>query len=69
MSVLPTIYLATATTEKYAKDIVGNTDIFDGYISSCEQNNLKGDAKLVRIKEISPEFSYAGNDAVDFEIF
>ncbi|MBN7818454.1 UbiA family prenyltransferase [Bowmanella sp. Y57] len=63
------LYLATASNEKYAKEIVKNTDIFDGYISSCDAINLKGKAKLLRIKEISEKFSYAGNDLVDFEIF
>lgn len=63
------IYLATASTEKFAKKIVANSAIFDSYISSCDKINLKGKNKLKRIREISEEFSYAGNDSVDFEIF
>lgn len=63
------LYLATATNEKFARAIIDNDRIFDGYISSTEKVNLKGKYKLQEIKKLSPNFSYAGNDAVDFEIF
>ena len=63
------LYLATASNEKYAKAIVNNTNLFDGYISSCEKVNLKGRHKLKKIIEVSERFAYAGNDSVDFEIF
>jgi len=63
------IYLATASNAKYAKEIVRNNHLFDDYISSNEKVNLKGRNKLDKIKELSPKFSYAGNDAIDFEIF
>lgn len=63
------IYLATASNEKYARKIVEQHAIFDGYISSSETLNLKGKEKLKKIETISNKFSYAGNDIVDFEIF
>lgn len=63
------IYLATASNEKYAKKIVAEHPIFDGFISSDEKINLKGKEKLKKIENISRKFSYAGNDVVDFEIF
>lgn len=63
------IYLATASNEKYARKIVEQHPIFDGYISSSETINLKGAEKLRKIENISSKFSYAGNDVVDFEIF
>ncbi len=63
------IYLATASNEKYARKIVEQHPIFDGYISSSETINLKGEEKLKKIENISSKFSYAGNDVVDFEIF
>ncbi len=63
------IYLATASNEKYARKIVEQHPIFDGYISSSETLNLKGKEKLRKIENISNKFSYAGNDVVDFEIF
>lgn len=63
------LYLATASNEKYAKNIISDTDLFSGYISSCKNINLKGKNKLERIKQLSEKFAYAGNDSVDFEIF
>lgn len=63
------IYLATASNEKYAKQIVENSEIFDSYISSSAQVNLKGKHKLNKIKQLSSRFAYAGNDAIDFAIF
>lgn len=63
------IVLATASTEKYAKQIVENSNLFDGYICSTLSENLKGQKKLKKIKEISESFSYAGNDFSDFDIF
>lgn len=63
------IYLATASNEKYARKIVEQHPIFDGYISSSETLNLKGKEKLKKIETISNKFAYAGNDIVDFEIF
>ncbi|MGR5246665.1 UbiA family prenyltransferase [Vibrio sp. PNB23_22_6] len=63
------IYLATASNEKYAKEIVSQHEIFDDCISSSQNENLKGKTKLKKIENISKKFSYAGNDAIDFEIF
>lgn len=63
------IYLATASNEKYAKDILNNTNIFDGYISSCKEINLTGKKKLQKIKAITDNYAYAGNECIDFEIF
>ncbi|WP_375750159.1 UbiA family prenyltransferase [Vibrio sp. HN007] len=63
------IVLATASTEKFARQVVVNSEIFDDYIGSSESNNIKGAAKLSRIKEQNKEFAYAGNDFVDFELF
>ena len=63
------IILATASNEKFARSVVAESDIFDDQISSSAQVNLKGRNKLDSIRKISPDFAYAGNDAVDFEIF
>lgn len=63
------IYLATATNEKYAERIIKKHDIFDGFIASDRNINLKGKEKLKKILDISEKFAYAGNDAVDFKIF
>ena len=63
------IFLATASNQKYAEAIHRHFDVFDGFISSDQFNNLKGRAKLEKIKEISSDFAYAGNSSEDFEIF
>lgn len=63
------IILATASNEKYAKSVCNDFDLFDSYISSDDVINLKGEAKLSKIKSISTEFSYAGNSSEDFVLF
>jgi len=63
------IILATASNEAYAKSICSNFDVFDSYIASDEASNLKGNAKLSRIKSITDKFSYAGNSSEDFVLF
>ncbi len=63
------IYLATGASEHYAKSITAHSKIFSGYLASDHQLNLTADAKLKKIQEISPDFSYAGNDLADFVLF
>ena len=63
------LILATATNKKFAEKIVGQSSIFDDYISSSEQVNLRGKEKLKKIQECSPVFAYAGNEVVDLDIF
>jgi 4-hydroxybenzoate polyprenyltransferase len=61
--------LATASNEKYAKRICNESDLFDSYISSDINSNLKGKSKLLLIQSESKNFSYAGNSSEDFIIF
>lgn len=63
------LVLATAADEKIAKSVSDHIGLFDSYISSDGQVNLKGSAKLERIKEDTPEFHYAGNAPVDLAIW
>lgn len=63
------IFLATASNEAYAKEIVKHSNVFDGYIASTDTLNLKGKEKLKKISEISENFAYAGNDEIDFNLF
>ncbi|MFT6735656.1 MAG: 4-hydroxybenzoate polyprenyltransferase [Polaribacter sp.] len=63
------IILATASNEKYAKDVCSNFDLFDSFICSDEHTNLKGKSKLLKIQSLSERFSYAGNSSEDFIIF
>ena len=45
------IVLATASTEKYTKSICSDIDLFDSYISSDIDANLKGETKLLKSLE------------------
>ncbi|OUR74063.1 hypothetical protein A9Q78_01770, partial [Methylophaga sp. 41_12_T18] len=63
------IVLATASHEKYAKNVCDEYDLFDSFISSDINSNLKGEAKLLRIQSETKKFSYAGNSKEDFVIF
>ena len=63
------IVLATASNEKYAKSVCDIFDLFDAYISSDIDNNLKGKDKLLKIKSLSERYSYAGNSSEDFVLF
>jgi 4-hydroxybenzoate polyprenyltransferase len=63
------IVLATASHEKYAKNVCDQSDIFDSYISSDRNTNLKGKAKLLSIQSENEKFSYAGNSREDFILF
>ena len=63
------IVLATASHEKHAESVCNDYDIFDSYISSDVNKNLKGKCKLLQIQSESPRFSYAGNSEEDFIIF
>jgi len=63
------IILATASSEKYAKSILSHYKLFDSYICSDKYTNLKGEAKLSKIKSLSKKFSYAGNSSEDFVLF
>jgi 4-hydroxybenzoate polyprenyltransferase len=63
-----TIILATASAKKYAEAFVNNFSLFDGFISSDQQTNLKGKNKLDCILERHDQFSYAGNNNEDLPI-
>ena len=63
------IILATASNEKYAEEVCRKYELFDSYISSDEENNLKGREKLKKITSQTDRFSYAGNSSEDFPIF
>jgi 4-hydroxybenzoate polyprenyltransferase len=63
------IVLATASSKKYAESICSKFNLFDSYISSDMDKNLKGAAKLSKIKSLSDKYSYAGNSSEDFILF
>lgn len=63
------IILATASNDKYAQKICSTFNLFQSYISSDKDTNLKGKNKLLKIKTLSDKYSYAGNSAEDFILF
>lgn len=63
------IILATASNEHIAQAFVSAYPIFDDYIASNANENLKGRHKLQKIQAMNPEFSYMGNSIEDYALF
>ena len=67
------IILATASNEHIAQAFVDAYPLFDGFIASTTDNNLKGQNKLSVIKELTDhdknKFDYMGNSIEDFILF
>ncbi len=64
------IVLATASNGAIAEKFVGHYPIFDRYIASSPELNLKGSKKLEKIKqETNGPFDYMGNSTEDFILF
>lgn len=63
------IILATASNEKIAQGIVKAHPVFNDYIASDNDTNLKSRAKLNKMTALTPEFSYCGNSSDDLVIF
>jgi 4-hydroxybenzoate polyprenyltransferase len=63
------IILATASNESIARQFVQSYAVFDDFIASSGQINLKGQEKLNAIQKQTDSFSYIGNSSEDFVIF
>lgn len=64
------IYLATGSTEKYAKQVADYLQIFDGVFASDLQTNLVGKNKAQKLTKLFSEgFAYAGNSTDDLHIW
>lgn len=65
------IYLATASSQKFAKAIADYLGIFSGVLASDQKLNLKGNLKLAEIRRICSqgEFDYAGNARSDLYVW
>ena len=64
------IYLATGSTEKYAKQIADYLQIFDGVFASDLKTNLVGKNKAQKLEQTFPNgFTYAGNSADDLHVW
>lgn len=66
-----TLVLATAATEKIARSVARDFDLFDHVLASDERTNLSGSRKLAAIRALlgEVEFDYAGNDRADLPIW
>ena len=63
------IFLATGSTEKYAKQIAEYLQIFDGVFASDREINLVGRKKAEKLSQNFEEFSYAGNSKDDLLVW
>jgi 4-hydroxybenzoate polyprenyltransferase len=65
------LILATASHEKFAKQVAGHLGLFDGVLASNDQVNLTGLNKLRRLRERFGDggFDYAGNAREDLKIW
>lgn len=65
------IFLATGSTEFYAKDIAEQLEIFDGVYASDLDVNLIVDAKADKLSEVFGEkrFLYVGNSIDDIQVW
>ncbi|MCZ8101509.1 MAG: UbiA family prenyltransferase [Burkholderiales bacterium] len=66
-----TIFLATASNETHAAGVCSHLGLFDGFIASDPDNNLKGRKKAEALIERfgSGGFEYVGNDASDLHVW
>jgi 4-hydroxybenzoate polyprenyltransferase len=64
------LVLATAANDKIARSVAARVGLFDDCIGSDGQHNLKGSAKLERIRQlVGPDFAYAGDSPADLPIW
>lgn len=65
------VILISASNEKFVEQVADYIGLFDQAIGSSESDNLKGENKLTRIRQIvgDSQFEYAGNDSSDVKIW
>ncbi|MCR4623748.1 MAG: 4-hydroxybenzoate polyprenyltransferase [Alphaproteobacteria bacterium] len=64
------IYLATGSTEKYAKQVANYLRIFDGVFASDLKTNLVGKNKAQKLANLFTNgFTYAGNSVDDLHVW
>lgn len=64
------IYLATGSTEKYAKQVADYLQIFDGVFASDLKTNLVGKNKAQKLAKLFTNgFTYAGNSVDDLYVW
>lgn len=65
------VVLATAAHEKIARSVVEHLDIFDDFIATSADKNLKGENKLRAMQDYAQDkpFDYMGDHTVDIPIW
>ena len=65
------VYLASASNERYVRDVADHLGLFDGWFASTESENLSASAKARRLVEAFGEqgFDYIGNDKADLSVW
>ncbi len=64
------IVLATAAHESIAQAVAQHLGLFDAVLSTRDGHNLKGEAKLVAIRDaLGPDFVYAGDARADIPVW
>lgn len=65
------VYLASASNERYVRDVAEHLGLFDGWFASTEGENLSASIKARRLVQVFGEkgFDYVGNDRADLPIW
>jgi 4-hydroxybenzoate polyprenyltransferase len=65
------VYLASASNERYVRSVADHLGLFDGWFGSTDTENLSSMAKAKRLVETFGEsgFDYVGNDRADLAVW
>ena len=66
-----TLWLCTASNEKFANSVSSHLSLFDGVLASDRENNLSGKLKAQRLIQLFGEkgFDYCGNERRDLSVW
>jgi 4-hydroxybenzoate polyprenyltransferase/phosphoserine phosphatase len=66
-----TLWLCTASNEKFANSVSSHLSLFDGVLASTRENNLSGRLKAQRLVQLFGEkgFDYCGNERRDLSVW
>jgi 4-hydroxybenzoate polyprenyltransferase/phosphoserine phosphatase len=65
------VFLASASNERYVRDVAQHLSLFDGWFASTDSENLSSSTKAQRLVEAFGEkgFDYIGNDRADLPVW
>ncbi len=65
------VYLASASNERYVREIAEHLDLFDGWFASTAETNLSSAAKAKKLVDVfgTQGFDYIGNDRADLAVW